>query len=193
MIKYIKNNYKIFLVSVIIWFIIIGIWGYLNNNYKIFEYISKRYLSKVSKDFILTTALGIVTTILSSIYQYLKGKAQKNEEEIEKSKRYVEITKENTLQAVRRLEDLIDQQTFELRRLDDFNMMLTAIRTSTHNLENKIVDIKLELERQKEQLIQSDKVLRLSTLLREDIREREVLKLEMKQIIENFINKKSDG
>lgn len=198
MIKLIKENYKIFISSIIIWFLLIVFWNYLDNKHQ----VSTKYFGKLSQEFRLTTALGIITTIFSSFYNYQKTKTQQNQDEIRKNR---ENDKEITLAAIRRLEDLIDQQTFELRRLDDFGLTLSLIRSAQNSfemeykqtiktLEHRLHIFDIKIEKQKEQISHSNRVQRLIVLLRDDIKDREVLKLQMLEILKKLekYNKKEN-
>lgn len=197
--KFIKKYYKIFIVSIIFWLTLLIIWNYLDKNYN----IQKNLFTKLSKEFLVTTVLGVVTTIFTGLYNYQKAKTKENLEEINKNREILEKNKDTAILAIRRLEDMIDQQTFELRKLDDINLIIEEIRHQYRNqeteyrltfraIDTKINKINLRLEQQKEQLTQGDRILRLSNLIREDIKERELLKIELKQIINNLKQNKNN-
>lgn len=193
MIKLIKENYKVFISSIIIWFLLIVFWNYLDSRHQ----VSTKYFGKLSQEFRLTTALGIITTIFSSFYNYQKTKTQQNQDEIRKNRDIFQNDKEIALAAIRRLEDLIDQQTFELRRLDDFGLTLSSIRSAQNSfemeykqtikiLEDRLHIFDIEIEKQKEQISHSNRVQKLIILLKDDIKDREVLKLQMLEILKRL-------
>jgi hypothetical protein len=177
MIIFVKKYYKLFIYSFIVWFCIIIFFELAENIYQ----IRNNYISKLSQDFILTTALGVITTIAGALFNYQRKKIVDNKEAIEN---HISMATDS----IHRLEDMIDQQTFELRRLDEYSLTLAEFRSSQSLLKKEYQNISIELERQKEQIKQSDRFLLIFDILVEDSKERKKLRDRLEKVLKTKLS-----
>ena len=168
-IKFIQNNFKVLALVLISGFFLLEVILTLETNFGIYQ-----HFRNFSTEFIFTTVIGIITTVLNNFRKIIDDIAKDYDKRTSKLEEANLQYQEKLIREVRRLEDSLDHQVFQLRQLDDFKRELTEISNLT-------TQVLFEQERQKEQLKQNDRILNLENIMRQDWVDRENLKRELKK------------
>lgn len=196
LIRFLKKNYRFFLLSILIWFAVISTWNYLDKHY----HIQERFLNRLSQEFVLTTALGLVSTVLGGLYAYYKERQNAALREIQINREILHNNNVTAIEMARKLEDMIDAQTFELRRLDDFKVDLSNLNLilshqkvdideAIKEIKKQLVLLENEQIRQKETQSHNDRFTWFTEIFIQDIKERQKLKTQLEQLIVNLVER----
>lgn len=165
------NNWKRLAEAIAVWVIALFIWEFVNNFIDL-----KSWLSRISLEVWFTTVLGLGTGAGSIFAAKQKERIDEYKSAIAELRGVILANNTATIENSRRLEDLIDGAMLEMRGINELRLLLAEVRSLIDRNRVELASLANEQERQKERLLQGDRLLHFAQLLENVIRDNEQMK-----------------